>query len=208
MRWTVVILVALAFIGVALANVHAPHHHALSTVMVSDEGGHGSGVHIGNGYILTAAHVVEDNKTMTIMDSDRKTQPGTVLWKNTVYDVALIRVKDTSNLGRSKLSCEPKFEVGEQIEAVGNPVNLQWVHTFGRVSGGIAERGPWKLSVLADISIGPGMSGGPVFDRMGHVVGLAVGLSIAPLGLVPSIYGVSYIVPSQAVCGLLADGAL
>lgn len=181
---------------------------AMSTVLVSDDNGHGSGVHIGNGYILTAAHVVEDRPEMTITGSDGKSVVGTVLWSNKAYDVALIRVTDHDNLSKSRLSCHAVLPIGERIEAIGNPVNLKWVHTWGRVSSDIGERGPWKISVLADIAIGPGMSGGPVFDRRGNVIGLAVGISVAPLGFTPSIYGVSYIVPSQAICALLASDAM
>lgn len=185
-----------------------PKPLAMSTVLVSDDGGHGSGVHIGNGYIVTAAHVVENKSEMTITGSDGKDVKGTVLWSNKDYDVALIRVADHENLAKSHLACHPSFAIGERIEAVGNPVNLKWVHTWGWVSSDISERGPWKLSVLADLAVGPGMSGGPVFDRRGNVIGIAVGISITLLGLYPSIYGVSYIVPSQAICTLLASESM
>lgn len=208
------VLFAIAIAGLAALGItahsysHQKQPKAISTVLVSDDSGHGSGVHIGNGYILTAAHVVENRDEMTITDSLGKAVKGAVLWKNKDYDVALIHVDDHENLSRSRLSCHPVFAIGDRVEAVGNPVDLEWVHTWGRVSGRIEERGPWKLSVITDLAVGPGMSGGPVFDIRGNVIGLAVGISVAPLGMVPSIYGVSYIVPSQAICGLLASDAM
>jgi len=72
-----------------------PHRtgRAASVVMVSDANGHGSGVYIGNGLVLTAAHVVGDSKTVTL-HSDRDL-PGEVLWSNKKYDLALVRFSVT-----------------------------------------------------------------------------------------------------------------
>ncbi len=202
----ILIVAAVAAIGLVASAYDAPRHQALSTVMVSDDAGHGSGVHIGSGFILTAAHVVEDRDSMTVTDSDGNAQAATVLWRNKAYDVALIEAADASNIATSQLACHPHLQVGQSLYAVGNPLNLKFVRTYGRVAALIEDRKPWHMSFIADMTIIPGMSGGPVFDAIGRVVGLAVGVSSMPnFAGVPALLGTSYIVPSDAVCLLLAD---
>lgn len=195
----VVSLCLLAALG-AFHYTHRDRPSAMSAVLVSDDSGHGSGVHIGNGFIVTAAHVVEGKSAMDVTDSLGNKHAGTVLWSNKSYDVALIRIDGYGDIRKSILACSPP-SIGTNIVAKGNPLNLQNITTWGRVASDVRERDRWKLSFIADITIAPGMSGGPVFDARGNVVGIAVGVAVVPfLGAA----AISYIVPSEAVCALMA----
>src|SRR5690606_29314560 len=95
-------------------------------VKVMTEGGHGTGVSIGNGIILTAEHVVGDNKTVKI-----KTEAGTVidadvLWSSEKYDIAYVRAIDAADIGTANLACrEPRL--GEEITIRGNPSNQEFI---------------------------------------------------------------------------------
>ena len=103
-------------------NASSPTPKAISTVLLSDDSGHGSGVHLGHGFILTAAHVVEDHSEMEVTDSDGHKQTGKVLWANKTYDVALIQVPD-ANLAASPLNCSAAPpRVGDEVVAIGNPL--------------------------------------------------------------------------------------
>lgn len=177
---------------------------ALASVLVEDDSGHGSGVHIGNGYVLTAAHVVEDKATMQVEDSTGRKQTGTVLWANKIYDVALIHIDDYIGVQTARLNCTPTLSVGAPVQAVGNPLDLTFIRAWGHVASDVRARGPWKLSFIADMTLAPGMSGGPVYDEQGAVVGLAVGIPVMSIGFGKSGVAMSYVVPSMAVCGLLA----
>lgn len=198
----ILVAVSLCILG-GIGIFHFRHKHqplAMSAVLVSDASGHGSGVHIGHGYIVTAAHVVEDKPSMDVTDSIGTKHAGTVLWSNKAYDVALIRIDDYSDVRKSALNCSPP-PIGANIVAKGNPLNLQNITTWGRVASDVRERGQWKLSFIADITIAPGMSGGPVFDSRGNVVGISVGVAVMPM---MGVTAISYIVPSEAVCALMA----
>lgn len=205
-KWFITVLAVLVPIlvigGLRAANPATPT--AISTVLVSDGNGHGSGVHIGQGYILTAAHVVKGHDSMEIKDSAGNTQKGVVLWLNEVYDVALIHIDNSDGIHASPLICTPTFAVGDDVQAVGNPLNLEFIHTWGRVASNVGERGPWKSSLIVDMTIAPGMSGGPVLNKAGEVIGLAVGIAVLPSGFSQSALAISYVVPSSAVCNLLA----
>jgi serine protease Do len=140
-----------------------------SVVYVDTGSGHGSGVHIGDGYILTAGHVADSAKILHIKTSDGKTRPADVLWINKEYDVALLRT-DPKDIGAATLSCR-YAHVGEDIRAIGNPLSLEFVSSYGRISGDVRKLGPWKSVLVTDLTTVMGQSGGPVFDEGGGIGG-------------------------------------
>jgi hypothetical protein len=98
------VLIAAAAIGTVAASFMPSKPQASATVfidmgtklMVDDDGphvvhGHGTGVSIGDGFVLTAAHVADDpdaRDSLTITDSLGKDHAVEVLWANHNYDVA------------------------------------------------------------------------------------------------------------------------
>lgn len=175
-----------------------------STVKVQMGKGHGSGVHIGNGYIITAAHVVDDATRAEIKFDDGKTVvPGEILWANTAFDVALIRIDAPDGLGDSPLACDGAA-TGDRIEARGNPSAIEFVSMRGYIAGAARNFGPWAAVQPTDITIIGGMSGGGVFSESGRVVGIAVGGVTARVAISTSVTGVTMIVPGSAICGLIA----
>ena len=158
----------------------------------------GSGVHIGNGVIITAAHVVRDAKSVIVRNSRGHAQPGEVLWVNTAYDIAAVAIADPSMFATANVECRTP-SVGEPITANGNPAGVEFITMRGYVSGG--ERlieNFWRKAVVVDLTTMPGMSGGAVYDADGDVVGITVGGVGAQTGS-----GLGLIVPASAVCGLL-----
>lgn len=201
-------LLALAAIAAYVAvnkTVAVPLMQAGPVVRVTMEKGQGSGVHIGRGYILTAAHVIGNETTAKIVDDKGTTRKGEVLWVNTVYDVALVRIERFSRLAHSPLACGDIPE-GTSLVARGNPLGVEFVSFRGWLSGAVRTVGPWKAAVIMDISGGPGISGGPVYDVKGRVIAIFVGAKLAPTGMGSSYVGISIGVPSSAICDLMARG--
>jgi S1-C subfamily serine protease len=180
---------------------------APSSVYIKVEDGHGSGVYIGNGLFLTAAHVAkkaQDDK-LTVILNDGDELPAVVLWKNEDYDVALIRTTDTVAAQIAHLSCDAReLPVGAYVETIGNPVNLKNVRTRGAVARNIAHFDKPMNAFIADLTIAPGNSGGPVFDDQGNLVGLvsamtAVSTNAFGVSLIP----LTYVVPASTICMLM-----
>lgn len=196
-------LAAMAIIlAVSLGAVEPPPVHKAGSIVKIIEGkGHGSGVHIGDGFIVTAAHVVGDAKETEIKLDDGVTRKAEVLWSNKAYDIALVRT-GPDGLAVSHLSCRVP-DTGEVITARGNPTILEFVDSYGRVAGGDRKFGSWQSVFVTDITTVPGMSGGGVFDADGNLVGITVGVLVAPAGMFPSLSGFGTAVPGSTVCGLM-----
>jgi len=171
-------------------------------VMIKVGDGHGSGVFIGNGIIITAAHVVGANGTVDLLLDDGTEMKGRVLWANTQYDIAAIRPDDSSGMAWANLSCTVP-QNGEEITAVGNPTAFKFLTMWGKVAGTLDEMLPWLEAVPVDMTVIPGMSGGGVFNARGEVVGISVGTAIMPFGFGATWLRIGIIVPGKTVCDLM-----
>ena len=202
-------LLCLAFIAVSAKAVQSysiagvQPDPMLAVVKIITDKGHGSGFHMGNGHIITAAHVLRGATSVKVKSSGLDVQDAEILWSNDTYDVALIAAKLPKRFGTVPLACREAAE-GETIIAMGNPLKNEFVRFWGHIAGKARETGPWKSVLVADISGAPGISGGPVFDASGTVIGIFVGLQNFPIGMGASFVGISAVVPSTAICNLLA----
>jgi S1-C subfamily serine protease len=205
---TMATMVALFFVaiisaGFAIGDRQRVDDRASSVVKVLVEGGHGSGVHIGDGYVLTATHVVEGKKGIKLKSSFGDIQDAELLWTNKARDVALLRAKRPDRLQSSPLVCAP-LVVGQRVTAEGSPGAAEFVRFRGDVAGIERTAGPWLAVVPIDISGGPGISGGPIFDEAGNVAGIYVGVYLVPLGMSALTTGIGIAVPSNVICELMA----
>lgn len=194
------ILIAVAFLMGLREGPSTPS--ASSVVKIISDKGHGSGVHIGDGYILSVAHVVKQALALKMQSEDGVSQDAEVLWINEAYDVALLRVSIFGGVAASPLSCRTPL-AGEAIVASGNPMSMEFLTFHGFVSGVARVIGPWKVGVPVDLTIIGGMSGGPIFDEAGSVVGLSVGHMAVPMGFGASWTRVGVIVPGNTICDLM-----
>jgi serine protease Do len=170
--------------------------------------GHGSGTHIGQGYIVTAAHVVGDQKTVVIKTDHGNQRYASVLWTNKEYDIALLRTTAVG-IAVANLSCRTLHQ-GDAIRADGNPLNIEFVSSSGKISGDARKTGQHKAAYITDMTTVMGMSGGGIFDSKGELVGVTSAVALAPLPLgknyVPSLTGFGMAVPTSAVCELMGRG--
>ncbi len=211
---------ALTVVGCA-TGIQSAAPVAGSSVRIELPAGLGSGVYIGNGVVITAAHVVSDAPRAAIgTGQDGKqvfgppsvrlisdlgdVQDGEVLWVNKTYDIAAVRPANAKRFTVASLACRDAL-VGEELSAEGNPLGMQFITMHGYVSGAVREMQPnWKAAFITDMTTISGMSGGPVYDDNGQVVGITVGTAdpnAKPGGAAVAAWG--FVVPSSAVCGLL-----
>lgn len=176
-----------------------------TVVKVHSEHGHGSGVHIGGGIVITAAHVIT-NGVKNVRFQDGASYAATVLWSNTAYDIAAIRF-DNVDRPTSSLDCRAPKD-GEFVAARGNPAELEFVTTRGYVAGNVrAINGFWTEAIVVDISGAGGLSGGPIFDEADHVVGIIAGMQLSQVGgeafKSTTATGLMMAVPASAICMMM-----
>lgn len=183
--------------------IHVPQQ-ASAAVRIETAMGLGSGVYIGNGIVLTAAHVVHGDRVVRLISDVGDIQDGEVLWTNAAYDIAAVRPANARRFAEAYLDCRAVV-VGEAITARGEPVGIRDITMHGYVSGEPRALEPkWKNAFVTDMTVISGMSGGGVSDAYGNIVGINVG-AMDPHGAEgeAAAGGLAFAVPSSVVCALL-----
>ncbi|MFT4200022.1 trypsin-like peptidase domain-containing protein [Gordonia sp. (in: high G+C Gram-positive bacteria)] len=147
----------------------------------------GSGVVIDpKGYIVTNNHVVasgaEDKSAVTeVVFYDRTRVPATIVGRDPLSDLAVVKVDNVKNLSVAALGDSDKVQVGEEVVAFGSPLGLDRTVTSGIVS---ATHRALALppsetddeavidAIQTDAAINPGNSGGPLVDAKARVIGI------------------------------------
>lgn len=149
-----------------------------------------------DGYAVTNSHVVEDSDTAEIRTSDNKTYSAKVIGKDSLSDLALMKVEGRSDFAYVKLADQPP-RVGDWVLAVGNSFGLG-----GSVTAGIVSARERNLEISSsedflqiDAPINNGASGGPSFNTQGEVVGVN-SMILSPGG---GSAGVAFAIPADTV---------
>lgn len=149
----------------------------------------GSGVVISaDGLMLTNAHVVDatdstgntiSNPVITVKMFDGTVRSAKVLGSSLGYDIALLRLDDTTNLHPLTLADASGLRVGDRVVAIGNALDLGDAPT---VSTGIISALDRTLQVSSsvtlhgliqtDAAINHGNSGGALVDSAGRLIGI------------------------------------
>ena len=131
----------------------------------------GSGViYSKDGYILTAAHVIEGARTVQVRLADGRLFDGEIVGSHTLSDIAVVKI-DAPDLPVAKLAVGIDIRVGSLAVALGSPFGLDQSVTAGIVSA--VDREIQNIPMVqTDAAINPGNSGGPLVDGAGRVIGI------------------------------------
>lgn len=135
-----------------------------------------------DGYLVTNRHVIADTSgRVTAFLSDGTQQQATVIYRDPIHDVALLKVSGTYNpipLGNST-----DVKLGQTVIAIGNALGeLENTVSVGIVSGlnRAIEATDGQTTqriegvIQTDAAINRGNSGGPLLDFDGRAVGVNV----------------------------------
>lgn len=180
-----------------------------TTAVLAVSVGTGSGVVVHkDGFIVTAAHVVEDAEVIEVQWKDGTTAMAQVVTMSRTEDIALIKAEAVpKGVTVATLGDSDALVPGRRVFAVGAPMGLEHTLTAGVVSAlrSNPEKGfgPRKL-VQTDVAINQGNSGGPLFTEAGEVVGIASFILSTSGGSM----GLGFVVPSNTVRRRLFEQAL
>lgn len=156
-----------------------------------------------SGLIVTNNHVIEGADKITVTLQDGTTLKATVVGRDTVGDIALLRVNPPKPLPFVKFGDSDKERVGDWVLAIGNPFGLGGTVTAGIISarGRNIHQGPYDDFLQTDAPINQGNSGGPLFDMAGQVIGMNTAIYSRSGGSV----GIGFSIPSNMVKDMVAQ---
>ncbi|MBB5211006.1 S1C family serine protease [Microbulbifer hydrolyticus] len=166
----------------------------------NSKAGLGSGFQIStDGLIATNYHVVSEavhhpeKYALKYLSVDGKEGELELLDVDVINDLAILRQKGESGSDFLRLASKSPSK-GETIVSMGNPLDLGMTIVPGTYNG--IAGGSFYDRIHFSGSINPGMSGGPVINRNGQVVGI----NVATAG-----NQISFLVPVNKLVALLLD---
>jgi putative serine protease PepD len=159
------------------------------TISATAAGGGGGGTGSGeviksDGYILTNNHVIAtaaNGGKVEVLFSDGAAAAATIVGRDTLTDLAVLKVTPPRDLKVIALGSSASAQVGQPVVALGAPLGLSGTVTSGIVSAldrtieVPAEDDKSALLVSAiqtDAAINPGNSGGALVNCTGELIGV------------------------------------
>lgn len=185
------------------AQIAADYSDSVTIVRSGDSTG--TGFFVGtSGLVLTAAHCVSPMDSVQVIyhsqgkADEKNTADATVVYRDRKADLALLKIKVSKKLHPVVLADPIDVKSGEEVTIIANP-GLGTEVLDNTVTTGIISNVKRMIAGLPYIqssaAVNPGSSGGPMFDRNGHVIGVVV--------LKAGIEGVGFAVPPQAIAKFL-----
>jgi len=154
-------------------------------VQVLDDGlpiGSGSGNYFKMGkdrFIITAAHVVEGQDEILIVEKGYSMTAAKVIYIDPIYDIAILvpeeRLKYTKPIPFRR---DINNQMGERVYHCGHPAREGW-----HISEGILT-GTHNDTLLVNTFAWPGSSGSVLFDETGRVLGVLSAIRVdGPFGI-------------------------
>jgi S1-C subfamily serine protease len=134
-----------------------------------------------DGTVITAAHTVEREEEIRVGIPDGSAVPGTLVGRDPSTDLAVLRLEGASGLTPAPRGDTEGLRVGHLVMVLGRPGRTVRA-TLGILGAlGDAWRTPGGVEIdhylQPDVGFFPGISGGPLVDTSGRILGLyTVGL--------------------------------
>lgn len=173
-----------------------------------------------DGHVVTNAHVVAGAQDLTVTLSDGTDVPATVIGKDDLLDVALLKLDlpaGTSVPGFVSFGDSSKLRPGDSVVAIGTALgSFPNTVSEGTVNGmhrSLAGAYPLSAMIQHDAEIWHGDSGGPLLNLEGQVVGVnTAGIGSGTMGADTSAASMGFAVEGNIACTaaaeLLADGQI
>ena len=130
----------------------------------------GSAFSIGNEYVFTNAHIIDDVEDITLQSYKGKKLDAELVLIDEVMDIALLRVPK-GDLFYLNISDYHDVRLGDDVYAIGTPANLSFSLTKGILSA-VDRNINGQYFLQTDAAINEGNSGGPLLNSSGEVIGM------------------------------------
>lgn len=180
----------------------------ISTASCDDQTYSASGFSVGPSLIMTAAHVVDGMRVITVQTPAEDLVRAHVLGEDMNADTALLRTDESLSAVTLDLSSEP-LRGGSELAVLGYPLGVSDVRIVNGIVSSTDDSVDYPNQHVdhvfsSNASTNGGNSGGPVVDRSGAVIGLVSGGENWDSESRP-VTGINYMVPASTLDTKLAD---
>lgn len=200
MRRSWLIFVVLAYLGTLAAVIHAQPVQTPRTLTAEMRSalepvytralpaalrietvpeGTGSGFFISaDGLVMTAYHVIEDTRSVRVVNSRNESFPAELVGYDEFRDIAILRARVNAPVPFLTLETEQGPRAGEPLLAIGNSRGAFIAPRYGLVNTVERDIFPFfnSIAISTTIPLAPGDSGGPVLNQAGKVVAVVVAI--------------------------------
>ena len=139
------------------------------------QGSRGSGFFIDpEGYILTAQHVIDKAKEIEIRTADGQRLTARLVVADSQLDLALLKIQSEREAPVLSLGDSDRVQVGDLAVVFSYPFGRESSMSLGIISraGRTYPDSAGYDFIQTDAGAYPGVSGGPLLNSQGHVVGM------------------------------------
>ena len=160
----------------------------------------GSGIIIRpDGYVITNQHVIDQEKTVTVIVKDGQQYPATVTASDSTLDLAILHLTGSpASLSTAIMGSTGDIIIGSNVTAAGYPLGLDLPgpasFTRGIISAIRTLNG--QKYVQTDVAINPGSSGGALVINNGKLIGITTA-SVIPPGV--NAVGIGLAIPIDVI---------
>lgn len=170
--------------------------------------GNGTGFYVDKTTILTCAHCVPEGASIIVARSDSKLLVGKLIFVDRKLDIALLITEEQNEFWLS-LGNSDSLKLLDDLSVYGFPLAATLGTNLSASQGKLNSRRKIDENVWLqlDATMNPGNSGGPVVNKTGEAVGIAVAKldqfkSLKETGALPE--RINFAIPSSTVISRLA----
>ena len=174
-----------------------------SVVSISTPHSSGTGVILSeSGYIVTNSHVVSGSLEISVLLTDDRSFPATLIGDDAVSDLAVLKI-EADNLIPAEFGDSDVLRVGDAVAAIGDPLGLELRGTFtdgiiSAISRDVTVNGRTMTLLQTNAALNSGNSGGPLVNCHGQVIGINT-LKISAFTDDAGVEGLGFAIPSTTV---------
>lgn len=186
------------------------------SITVENQSGSGSGTGIimtTDGYIITCAHLIQNQSKATITTGDGTEYNALLVGSDVQTDLALLKI-DATGLTAAEFGNADELTVGDEALAIGDPLGATFRGTLtngiiSAINRDVTLNGYSMNLIQTTAALNSGNSGGPLLNLYGQVVGIN---NMKMVSSSTTVEGLGFAVPTttakEIIEALAKDGGI